>query len=82
MLINEFTAFVTYAVGPMTFGLQMSEINTVGNDAVSTMYGVAINFNENASVSYNARDVELGDGTGTTKDQEDRGIKLLTLWVL
>ena len=71
---NESTAFVTYAVGPMTFGLQMSEINTVGNDAVSTMYGVAININENASVSYNARDVELGDGTGTTKDQEDRGI--------
>jgi len=71
---NESTAFVTYAVGPMTFGLQMSEINTAANDAVSTMYGVAININENASVSYNARDVELGDGTGSTKDQEDRGI--------
>lgn len=71
---NESTAFVKYAVGPMTFGLQMSEINTSANDAVSTMYGVAININENASVSYNARDVELGDGTGTTKDQEDRGI--------
>jgi outer membrane protein OmpU len=71
---NESTAFATYAVGPMTVGLQMSEINTAGADATSLMYGVAININENASVSFNQRDVELGDGTGATKDQEDTGI--------
>jgi len=72
---NENTVFATYAVGPMSFGVQHTEINTSGDDAKSMMYGVALNINENAAISWNARTVELGDGSNTTtKDQEDTGI--------
>ena len=74
---NSSTAFATYAVGPMTFGVQKTVIDDVagGQDADSMLYGVALNINENASVSYNYRDVELGDGVLTTeKDQKDTGI--------
>jgi len=74
---NSSTAFATYAAGPMTFGVQKTIIDDVagGQDADSMLYGVALNINENASVSYNYRDVELGDGVLTTeKDQKDTGI--------
>jgi len=74
---NSSTAFATYAAGPMTFGVQKTVIDDVagGQDADSMLYGVALNINENASVSYNYRDVELGDGVLTTeKDQKDTGI--------
>ena len=36
------------------------------------LYGVSFNINENASVSYNMRDVEIGDAGSS--DQEDTGI--------
>ena len=74
---NSSTAFATYAAGPMTFGVQKTVIDDVagGQDADSMLYGVALNINENASISYNYRDVELGDGVLTTeKDQKDTGI--------
>ena len=74
-IINSSTAFATYAVGPVTLGAQWTDIdNPTGTaDAESMLYGIAFNINENASISYNARDVEIGD-TGSLKDQEDTGI--------
>ena len=74
-IINSSTAFATYAVGPVTLGLQWTDIDNPGGtaDAESMLYGIAFNINENASISWNARDVEIGD-TGTNKDQEDTGI--------
>lgn len=74
---NSSTAFATYAAGPMTFGVQRTVIDDVagGQDADSMLYGVSLNINENASVSYNYRDVELGNGDlATEKDQKDTGI--------
>ena len=38
------------------------------------MYGVSFNVNENISVSYNQRDVEIGDGSNGNTDQENTGI--------
>ena len=38
------------------------------------MYGIAINMNDNASISYNRRKVELGDDNMTTADHKDTGI--------
>jgi len=76
-IINSSTAFATYAVGPMSFGVQKTVIDnpSATADADSMLYGVSLNINENASISYNYRDVELGDGGLTTeKDQKDTGI--------
>ena len=72
----EQTGYVTYAAGPVTLGYQMTDIDkeTVGGDNDSKMYGIAVNLNDNASVSYNRRDVSLGDSNMTTSDHEDTGI--------
>ena len=71
---KETTAFITYAMGPVSVGYQITDINTSGDDAQSNMYGVALNINENASISYNRRNVDIGDGAGGLTDQEDTGI--------
>jgi len=75
-IINSSTAFATYAIGPATIGVQWTDIDnpTGTNDAESMMYGIAFNINENASISWNQRDVDLGDGGAGTTDQEDTGI--------
>ena len=73
-VINSATAYATYAVGPATLGVQWTDIdNPRGTaDAESMLYGIAININENASISWNQRDVEIG--TAGLQDQEDTGI--------
>ena len=72
----EQTGYVTYAAGPVTLGYQVTDIDkeVVGTDTNSTMYGIAVNMNDNASVSYNRRKVELGDDNMTTSDHKDTGI--------
>jgi len=72
--VNHNTAFAKYAMGPVTLGTQMSEITASGNDSLSTQYAIAINVNENMSVSYGYRTTELGDGTGGLSDPEDNGV--------
>ena len=71
--VDSTTAYVTYAMGPVTIGVQDTSIdNPIGTaDADSMLYGVSFNINENASISYNQRDVDL---SGTGVDQEDTGI--------
>jgi len=73
---TEQTAFITYAAGPVTLGYQITDIDkeSVGGDNNSAMYGIAINMNDQASVSYNRRDVDLADSNMGTNDQEDTGI--------
>jgi len=73
--INSSTAFAKYAVGPATLGLQWTDIDNPNGtaDAESMLYGIAFNINENASISFNQRDVEIGD-TGGNSDQQDTGI--------
>ena len=72
----EQTGYVTYAAGPVTLGYQMTDIDkeAVGSDNNSTMYGIAVNMNDNASISYNRRKVELADDNMTTADHKDTGI--------
>jgi len=73
---SEQTGYVTYAAGPATLGYQVTDIDkeVPGGDTNSTMYGIAVNMNDNASVSYNRRKVELGDDNMTTSDHKDTGI--------
>jgi outer membrane protein OmpU len=59
------TMFAKYAAGPVTVGYQYAEINEAGNDSKANMFGVSFNVNENIAVSYNMRDVEIGDGNAS-----------------
>ena len=64
------TAFANYSVGPVTFGYQMSYIdsNVIGTDDEETKaWGLAFNVNENLSLSYGERDVVFKGGTDVTE---------------
>jgi|TARA_B110000444_G_scaffold256672_1_gene293511 outer membrane protein OmpU len=71
-------AFLTYAIGPVTLGAQVADHDKAGDDENITMLGIALNVNENISLSYNQREVALGDQVGSTAgtkvDHEDTGI--------
>ena len=68
-------AFAKYAVGSVTLGAQMADHNKAGDDEQITMLGIAVNINENMSLSYNQREVKLGDQVvSATSDHEDTGI--------
>ena len=72
---EHMTAFANYSIGPVTFGLQQSYIdsNKVGtSDQETTAWGLAFNVNENLSVSYGERDVNFKKG-GTIADVEENG---------
>ena len=65
------TVFANYSFGPATFGAQISEINLRGASATDEnleAWGLAVNVNDNLSVSYGERDVEYQ--TSTTKVTE------------
>jgi len=68
------TAFATYSTGPMTFGVQLSEIDKTATNGDIDREAAAISFavNENLSISYGISNVEYED---TTKvDAESTGI--------
>ena len=72
---EHMTAFANYSIGPVTFGIQQSYIdsNAVGtSDQETTAWGLAFNVNENLSVSYGERDVNFKKG-GTIADVEENG---------
>ena len=68
------TLYAKYAIGPVVLGYQTQYVNEDDDDHESTLYGVSFNVNENISVSYNQRDVEIGDGSNGNTDQENTGI--------
>ncbi len=71
------TGFVTYAMGGLTVGYQMSENNggTAGetNNNVE-IYGASFGINENLSVSLNQMDTEFDKASGTNVTEETTGI--------
>ena len=72
---EHMTAFANYSVGPVTFGYQMSYINsnvTGTDDEETTAWGLAFNVNENLSLSYGERDVVF-KGAGPSADVTEKG---------
>jgi outer membrane protein OmpU len=68
------TAFANYSVGPVTFGYQMSYIESNVNgtdDQAVDAWGLAFNVNENLSMSYGERDV-VHKGAGTSADVTEK----------
>ena len=70
------TIFGNYAVGPATLGYQYSDIQRGANGAageLATAWGVAINVNDNLSVSYGERDVEYDNPSATNQTEKGKG---------
>jgi outer membrane protein OmpU len=68
---EQTTAFATYAMGGFTVGYQLSEEETVGaNNWESSQWGVSFNVNDNISIGYGERTVDIAE---TAADQSDTG---------
>lgn len=74
---EHMTAFVTYAVGPVTLGYQQThrEDNTIGGiPETATSYGFAVNLMEGLSVSYNDREIEFANAGSVHATEDASGI--------
>ena len=75
---DESTVGLTYAYGPVSVGVQRSEIDDEDGDATvqdveTDMFGIAFAINENLSVSYGYQE---SDVTNTATDQEVEGFSV------
>jgi len=71
------TAFVTYAIGGATFGVQRSSNSSEVNSRVESeveIYGASFSVNENLAVSYSMMDRDVGNGNGTDVTEETKGL--------
>jgi len=69
----DMTIFANYSFGPATFGYQLSEIqdgNTGTRDESLKAWGLAINVNDNLSLSYGERDVTYEGSADVTENGE------------
>lgn len=70
------TIFANYSAGMATFGYQMSEITsgaTGGTDELTDAWGIALNVNDNLSVSYGEREVEFDKASAANVTEEGDG---------
>ena len=70
---DETTMYATYAVGGVTLGAQVSDMDrtTTNTDQESVSYGITYAVNDNMSVGYNAHTLETE--SSTDEDQESTG---------
>ena len=70
---DETTMYATYAVGGVTLGAQVSDMDrtTTNTDQESVSYGITYAVNDNMSVGYNAHTLETE--STTDEDQESTG---------
>ena len=74
---KHWTVFANYAMGPATFGYQISAIQRGANGASgenADAWGLAFNINDNLSVSYGEREVEYDKASATNVTEEGEGI--------
>jgi outer membrane protein OmpU len=73
------TIFANYSAGMATFGYQMSEIAsgaTGGTDELTDAWGIALNVNDDLSVSYGEREVEFDKASAANVTEEGDGIAI------
>ena len=71
------TVFANYSFGMVTAGYQMSNYNagiTGGTDEVTDQWGIAININDDLSVSYGEREVEYAKASAAHVTEDGEGI--------
>ena len=74
---KHWTVFANYAMGPATFGYQMSGIQAGSNGTAgenTDAWGLAFNVNDNLSVSYGEREVEYDKASATNVTEDGEGI--------
>ena len=70
------TIFANYSAGMATFGYQMSEITsgaTGGTDELTDAWGIALNVNDNLSISYGEREIEHMKAAATHVTEDIQG---------
>jgi outer membrane protein OmpU len=69
------TAYVTYAMGGISVGYQLTEVNAAAanSDIDRTGYGISFAVNENLSVGYGVSNTEF-EASSITSDEENTGI--------
>ena len=69
------TAYVTYAMGGISVGYQLTEVNAAAanSDIDRTGYGISFAVNENLSVGYGVSNTEF-ESSSITSDEENTGI--------
>ena len=76
---EHMTVFGNYAMGPVTFGYQMSHIkkgSPGGVDENADAWGLAWNVNENLSISYGEREVEYDNPSAANITEEGEGLAI------
>jgi outer membrane protein OmpU len=71
------TVFANYSFGPATFGMQRSQIAFGANgtaNQTTDAWGLAINVNDDISVSYGERDVEFGNASAAHVTEAGEGV--------
>ena len=73
------TIFANYSFGPTTFSMQKSSIDYGANGTASETtdaWGLAVNVNDDISISYGERDVEFGTNAGAHVTENGEGIAI------
>jgi len=76
---TNMTGFVNYSIGPVTIGYQESTEDAGGNAGVSqysNRWGVAVNINENLSVSYGEAETEFANVSSAHVTEDVEGIAI------
>ena len=76
---TNMTGFVNYSIGPVTAGYQQSTEDAGGNAGVSQYsdrWGVAVNINENLSVSYGEAETEFAKVSAAHVTEDVEGIAI------
>jgi outer membrane protein OmpU len=69
------TIFANYSMGMATFGMQYSEIDVInGTDQENTAWGLAVNVNDNLSISYGEREIDFKPVSGLITTEEGEGL--------
>jgi len=74
---EDLTYFVTYAMGPVSVGLQQSELTggaAGSTEQDATLYSIAFNINENLAVSYGEKKIDFTSSTAATVKESVEGI--------
>ena len=73
----HYTGFANYSAGPVTFGYQMSHIDTGtcgGTNETTDAWGIAFNVNDDLSISYGEREVEYVKASAVNVTEDGEGI--------
>jgi outer membrane protein OmpU len=74
---SEVTAAINYTMGSVSVGYQQSSVNNNGGSdgAEVTAYGIALNVNENLSISYSVNENEKTNASAAHVTEESTGIQ-------